>query len=158
VRPWGWIGIVIFFAVFTLFFAGVGLFGSQNPALGWVLAAFGCVCTYAAFRRGLAIEHSGVRIIRPWRIHDLSVRWDDIASFEMQTGQGQSPLSLVRASDQRRIPIPVFPKPRNAINPEVNPRYLKYHAKIKALVDELNATADAQRHSPELASRQTPLG
>jgi hypothetical protein len=149
---------VIFFAAFALFFVGVALFGSQSPGLGWVLAALSGVCTYAAFRRGLSIERSGVRIIRPWRLHDLTVEWNDIASFEMQTGQGQSPLSLIRASDQRKIPIPVFPKPRNAIDPEVNPRYAKYHAKVNALVDELNARAAVHRPSPELAGRQAPLG
>jgi hypothetical protein len=57
---------------------------------------------------GLFVEAAGIRIVRPWRLHALSIDWSDVARFEMQTGAGRWPVSLIRLSDQRRIPIPTY--------------------------------------------------
>ncbi len=115
------------------FVRGYAPFGRHAPGITAVLG-IGCVLyAFDVWRRGLFVEPGGVKIVRPWRLRALRISWHEIARFEMQTAPGRRPVSLIRASDQRRIPVPTFPKPRKDIS-----EYATLPAKVQGQVDELN--------------------
>jgi hypothetical protein len=126
---------VLFFGAFAVLFTGFAVFGSQSPGAAAVLAAGSAVYAYDLQRRGLFVEADGVRIVQPWRRHPLRFAWHDIAGFEMQTRPGQWPVVLISNSDQRRIPVPTFSKPRKDLD---TPERYGMRKKVQAQIDELN--------------------
>jgi hypothetical protein len=153
-RAAGRLGQAVFFGAFALLFAGFAAFGSQSPGAAAVLAAGSALYACDVWRRGLFVEAGGVRIVRPWRLRSVRIDWQDIARFEMRTGPGQWPVVLIRASDQRRIPVPTFPRPRKDIS-----GYETLPLKVQAQVDELNRLLEqhAAGATDERARERQPL-
>jgi hypothetical protein len=141
-RAPGRISSILFFCALGLVCSGLAVYGfskgyaplgSHSPGAAAALAAGSVVYACDLWRRGLFVEARGIKLVRPWRLHAVHVDWDDIARFEMHTAAGQWPVSLIRASDQRRIPVPTFSKPRKDIS-----GYATLPVKVQAQVDELN--------------------
>jgi hypothetical protein len=122
------------FGGFTLFFVGAAIFGSQSPGLAAVLAVLFGACTANTWRQGLYTDPTGVRIVLPGRLKARRIAWSDIDRFEVRSGAGQSPVTLIRAPDHEPVAVPTFPRPRKP----VPPNWKKYHAKVQGQVDELN--------------------
>ena len=141
--------ISLFFFGFAVFFLSAAFWGHQNPGLaaveGVLFFAFGCV----SWRRGLFLEQTGVKIVRPLRLRPLRVQWHDIARFELRAGSGQSPVNLIRASDGCAIGVPTFPRPRGNYD---DPRYAKLRARAQAQVDELNRLLEQRSNQPTQAA------
>jgi hypothetical protein len=146
---WSSIGFTVFFwamAVFG-FLKGYAPFGGHSPVACAVFAAASAAAAISGRGQGLYVEDAGVRLVRPFRPRALTVVWHDIVKFGLRIDRGIAPVNLIRASDQRVIAVPTFPRPRNAIDPGINPRYAGLRAKVEAQVDDLNALLD--EHHPD---------
>jgi hypothetical protein len=116
------------------FVKGYPTWGRHSPGFAAILGVIALLNTYDGWRRGIYIEAAGVKIVRPWRPHAIRVDWQDIARFEMQTTGGW-PVILVRGSDQRRIPVPTFPRPSKSLD---SPDRRNLRDKVEMYVNELN--------------------
>jgi len=127
----------------ALIVAGLGLFflsnglvwGHQISWSGIVIGVLLLGCSLASWRRALLVDADGVRVVRPFRPRALDVAWNDIAKFELVESPRHEPVALVRASDQRVICLPTFPKYRGFYD---DPKHKDQRAKAQAQVDELN--------------------
>ncbi len=140
-RPPARTALLVIFGVSTVGFSCAAIFGSQNPGLAGIIALLAAGFTVSVWRQALYIEPTGVKLVLPARLRPHRIEWSDIEKFEVRLGVGQSPVTLIRASDQRPIAVPTYPRLRKPVPPGAK----KYRVKVQRQVDELNALLETHR-------------
>ncbi len=141
---------MLFFGAMSIFWVVETVTIHKNKGFVGAIALLSLWTGWTAFREGLFAGPSGVRLARSPGIGILSfirtvrVPWSDIDRFEFRPGGRASYFAqLIRASDQRAIPIPFIGYPRD----EYSRFYAKWHATAEAQMDQLNGLLQASRES-----------